>query len=430
MQSRPDIVQPSASVPIPASGSRTPVRKVALLTASRDRPYALGLAAALISEGVAFDFIGGDAVDGPELHGNPLVNFLNLRDQRDDAGLMRKMTRVLTYYFALIKYAVTTRSKIFHILWNNKFEFFDRTVLMLFYKALGKKIVFTVHNVNIRKRDGHDSWLNRLTLKIQYRLTDYIFVHTEKMKAELLSEFGGGAGEISVIPFGINSTVPNTSLTKTEARRRLGLNEGDKALLFFGNIASYKGLEYLIAAFSDLLRTDSSYRLIIAGKIKGPDHYWDQIQQAMNHTGARERIVERIEHIPDEETELYFKAADVLVLPYTHVFQSGVLFLGYNFGLPVIAADVGSLKEEIVEGKSGYIFNPRDSSDLAKKIQGYFASGLYRDLDLNRQAIQDFANERYSWSKVAVITTNIYSKLLNETVSVPREIGTVPNRVR
>ena len=68
--------------------------------------------------------------------------------------------------------------KIFHILWNNKFEFFDRTLLMLYYKLLGKKIVFTAHNVNIRKRDGNDSWLNRFSLKIQYQLVDHIFVHT------------------------------------------------------------------------------------------------------------------------------------------------------------------------------------------------------------------------------------------------------------
>ena len=65
-----------------------------------------------------------------------------------------------------------------------------------------------------------------------------------------------------------------------------------------------------------------------------------------------DRVIAKIEYVPDEETELYFKAADVLILPYTHVFQSGVLFLGYSFGLPAIAADVGSLKEEIIEGRN------------------------------------------------------------------------------
>src|SRR5271154_2372154 len=109
----------------PASGFSPPTRKVALLTAGRDKPYALGLASALIFQGVAFDFIGSDGVDGPELHGNPRVNYLNLRNQRVNAGLLQKMTRVLVYYFRLISYALTAQPRIFHILWNNKFEIFD-----------------------------------------------------------------------------------------------------------------------------------------------------------------------------------------------------------------------------------------------------------------------------------------------------------------
>ena len=95
----------------------------------------------------------------------------------------------------------------------------------------------------------------------------------------------------------------------------------------------------------------------------------------------RGRILLRAEFIPDDETEVYFKAADVLVLPYRHIYQSGVLFLGYSFGLPVLAADVGSLKDEIVEGKTGFVFRPEDPVDLARTIERYFASDLYAELN-------------------------------------------------
>ena len=40
-------------------------------------------------------------------------------------------------------------------------------------------------------------------------------------------------------------------------------------MLFFGNIAPYKGLEYLVAAFAQLLKRDRNYRLLIVGKPKG-----------------------------------------------------------------------------------------------------------------------------------------------------------------
>src|SRR5207249_9834495 len=143
----------------------------------------------------------------------------------------------------------------------------------------------------------------------------------------------------------------------------------------------------------------------------------------MARSNICDRIIQRIEYIPDEATELYFKATDVLILPYTHIFQSGVLFLGYSFGLPVIAADVGSLKEEIIEGKTGFIFKPQDSSDLASKIEKYFKSDLFRNLEIRRPEIKTYANERYSWDKVAAITTAVYSELLRSTEDSLRPIG-------
>jgi D-inositol-3-phosphate glycosyltransferase len=386
---------------------------IALLTGGGDKPYALGMAVALTSVGIHVDFVGSDELSAPELLGNPRVTFLNLRgDQRSEAGLVAKMLRVLKYYMRLIRYAAKAEPKVFHILWNNKFEFFDRTLLMIYYKLLRKRLVFTAHNVNASKRDSNDSWLNRLSLRAQYALSDHIFVHTKGMKTELLRDFGVQKSRVSVIPFGINNTVPNTGLTSAEAKRRLGLRTSDKAMLFFGNIAPYKGLEYLVAAFSALASSHNDYSLVIAGRLKGCEDYWKQIQQTVASNGARDRIIERIEYIPDEEAELYFKAADVLVLPYARVFQSGVLFLGYAFGLPAIAADIESLKEEIIEGKTGFVFSSRDSSDLAKTIEKYFASELFRNLESRRAQIKEYANERYSWSKVANITTAIYADLL------------------
>jgi glycosyltransferase involved in cell wall biosynthesis len=232
------------------------------------------------------------------------------------------------------------------------------------------------------------------------------------MKSELASEFNVPARKVSVIPFGINNTVPNTPLSTAEARRQLGVSPGDKTLLFFGNIAPYKGLDCLIAAFGEVANRCRDYRLIIAGRPKRCEEYWNRIQQTISRSVVADRIIQRIEYIPDAQTELYFKAADVLVLPYSHVFQSGVLFLGYSFGLPVLAADVGSLKEEIIEGETGFVFAPKDSGDLEKTIRKYFESNMYRKLGERRAQIRSYASERYSWGKVASITTKVYSSLL------------------
>src|SRR5215831_660272 len=77
--------------------------RVALLTGGKDKPYALGLASALLSQGILLDVIGSDYVDSPELHSDPRVCFLNLRgDTRRNATWIRKITRVLKYYVRLV----------------------------------------------------------------------------------------------------------------------------------------------------------------------------------------------------------------------------------------------------------------------------------------------------------------------------------------
>ncbi len=386
---------------------------VALLTGGGDRPYAFGLATELISMGAGLDLIGSDELDSPAFHGKKGVNFLNLRgDQSPHSSLQRKVFRLSMYYAKLIRYAATAKPRLFHILWNNKFELFDRTFLMLYYKALKKKIVLTIHNVNARKRDSKDTALNRLTLRLQYRLADHIFVHTEQMRRELIEDFGAQSARISVIPFGINNAVPNTGLTEQEAKQRLGIGDDKKTILFFGNITPYKGLEYLLAAFQQVLARCDDYRLIVAGRPKNCERYWTQIKETMQEQVRGDRLLLRANFIPDEETEIYFKAADVLVLPYKQIYQSGVLFLGYSFGLPVLAADVGPLRDEIVEGKTGFVFRPEDPVDLAKVIETYFASDLFKDLARQRPEIRDYASSQHSWKLVGQVTMSIYANLL------------------
>jgi D-inositol-3-phosphate glycosyltransferase len=396
-----------------AVGSAASVR-VCLLTGGDDRPYALGMASALVAQGIATDFIGSDKLDAPELHRSPLLTFLNLRgDQSEGAPLHRKVVRILAYYARLAKYVVRSNSRIFHILWNNKFEHFDRTLLMLYYHLFGKRIILTAHNVNVRKRDGRDTWLNRLSLRIQYRLCHHILVHTPAMKDELVADFAIAPPRVTVIPFGINNTCPITALGRREARERLGVGLDEKTLLFFGQLAPYKGLEYLTAAMSKLAKEDKDLRIVIAGRIKpGYARYWEAIQTEISRTGLEHRIIQHVRFIPEAEVEVYFKAADVLVIPYVEIFQSGIPFLSYSFGLPVIATDVGSLRNDIIEAKTGFLCRAKDPADLARTIRTYFASDLYRNLETRRSQIREFANERHSWTKVGEILDGIYRHLL------------------
>ncbi len=389
--------------------SSAPPLKVSILTAGRDPYYALGLLSGLVGSPIRIDFIGNTGMgQAPAAHaGN--VRYWNLYpDQPAGAPAWRKLAGVVGQYLSLLRYGVTTDSSLFHILWYNKLEWFDNTVLLLFYKALRKRVVFTVHNVNRKERDGQHDLVNRWSLKFLYRQVDHIFAHTRQAKAQIINDFGVSDEKITVIPFGVNSFTFQTSLTPAGARKRLGIAPAEKVLLFFGNIAPYKGLDLLV----DALAETSGRRLIIAGPIKkGCDSYWRQVEDAIRSKGLTERVIKEIKFVPDEDVEIYFKAADVTILPYKTVSQSGVLFLSYNFGVPVIATGVGGLAESIEEGETGFVCRPDDAADLAAKIDQYFQSKLFEELEARRKSIVREVSRRHSWDNIGRETCRVYARV-------------------
>jgi D-inositol-3-phosphate glycosyltransferase len=402
--------------------------RVSLLTGGGDPHYAFGLSESLVARDVVIDLIGSDEFETPAFRNRAGIQFLNLRGSVDpNVSAWAKAWRVLLYYARLVGYASRAQARIFHILWNNKIEHFDRTLLMLYYHLLGKKIVLTAHNVNAGRRDGTDSRLNRLTLQIQYRLASHLFVHTEKMKRELIEEFHVKADRVTVIPFGINNAVPATDLSHGEARQRLGIRSDERVLLSLGRIVPYKGLEYLISAFRELRAEDDRYRLIIAGRIENCEGYWKSVLEQIQEGLGSGAILLRDGFVPDGEIEVYCKAADAMVLPYRHIYQSGVLFMAHSFGLPVLASDVGSFREEIVEGRTGFIFRAQDPEDLVRAVKEYFASDLYVNLSERRPKIQSEITGRHSWNRIGRMTRSVYAGLFSGKYPIKPETAEARN---
>lgn len=395
-----------------------PSFRVSLLTGGIEKHYPSELSTALAAKGVSVDVICDTDMDTPEMRGLSKLRLLPLYHVRWPRNPVRKLLSCLRVYGRLIRYTAKSSAPIIHILWNYKIPAFDRTMLLFYYKLLGKQVVFTAHNVNAAERDGVDSWWNRWTLRIQYTLVDRIVVHTALMKKQLQDRFGVSAQKIAVIPHGVHSLVPNSSLTTADARRQLCIEPHHRTVLFFGRIVPYKGIHYLVQAFESLALRDPSYRLLIAGEpMRESEQQWNSIRSAIGQSPMREQVIQHIRYIEDNDIELYFKAADVLILPYTGIFQSGVLFMSYSFGLPVIATDVGSFAEDIVPGSTGFLCRPQDPADLARTIEAFFSSDLFVERDKRRSDIQRIIRETNSWDIVAGKTADAYA-----AVSQPRKL--------
>ena len=119
----------------------------------------------------------------------------------------------------------------------------------------------------------------------------------------------------------------------------------------------------------------------------------------------------KFQFIPIDEVEMYFAAADCLVLPYKKIYQSGVIFLSYRFGLPIIATDVGSFREDIIDVVTGFICSPNNAEDMAAKLKIFFDSPLFRQQEQTRAHIIKFAEQKYSWANIGRQTYEVYTNL-------------------
>lgn len=182
-------------------------------------------------------------------------------------------------------------------------------------------------------------------------------------------------------------------MPREEARRRLGIGEGP-CLLFFGFVRRYKGLDLLLEAMPAILERVPEARLLVVGEYFDDQSEYEQIID-------RHRLADRVDvvdrYIPNEEVPQWFSAADLLVLPYRSATNSGIVQIGYNFSLPSIVTDVGSLSEVVIDGHSGIVIPDTAPETIAEAV----VRGLQPDmLQAMREGIVE-ERKKYSWSEFA-----------------------------
>jgi glycosyltransferase involved in cell wall biosynthesis len=394
--------------------------RAAILNAGGQTDYLYGLVSGL----AAIETLTVDVVDADDSIGLfdqfPSVTFHNLRrGQRPTDPLLRKALGIILYYARLKWFALTTKAKVLHIQWENSFVVLDRTVLIFFYKLLGKKVVWTAHNIYKEERDGYASPVRFWSLKVLYRTVDRIIVHTQGMKQELCRRFSVDPAKVHVIPHGVNNRVAVTGLSREEARRRLGIPADANMLLFFGYVDRYKGVDLLLESFALLSREDQALRLVIAGMPKRGAAAAEEVRQQIQQLGLT-NVRADLQFIPTEEVEAYFTAADCLVMPYRRIFQSGVIFLAWRFGLPIVATDVATLREDVRDGDTGFTAKENTAEGFADAVRTFFASDLYRDREGTRRRIREAAERSHSWTAIASQTAAVYAAALTEPDSAER----------
>jgi glycosyltransferase involved in cell wall biosynthesis len=257
----------------------------------------------------------------------------------------------------------------------------------------GRPLVLTAHDVLPREAGpGQRGAQRRL-----YDRFDAVVVHSEHGARRLTGELGVDPAHVHVIPHGAFEHLAAAAAGGPDADAELPFETDAPVVLCFGLMRPYKGIDLLLDAWRDL----DGAELWIAGMPRM------DISALQAGAPAGVRFVPRF--IGEEQLPAYFRRAEVVVLPYREIDQSGVLFTALAFGKPLLLSDVGGFPEIAAAG-AARTFPAGDVVALRDALRELLSDRAARARMSERSL--ELAAGRYSWSEVGRATLELYRRLL------------------
>lgn len=278
------------------------------------------------------------------------------------------------FYFSMIRNCIKIRSKIIHFHWiglycglaENKYRLRILKLLVFvldifFLKISRKKIVWTMHN--LYSHDSYSAFIEKLIRKFISRKVDSIICHCNQAKKKIMNEFKVKEKKMTVIPQGSYIECYKNNKSKAESRELLNLKIKEFIFLFFGRIKPYKGVISLIKNFK-ILKNNENITLLIVGEPKDLQ-LKKQIQNLVN---SSKNIIVKFEFIQDDEIQIYMNAADIIVLPYKQILNSGEILVAMGFVKPIIAPKIGCIID-ILDESGSFLYDPLEKNSLTKVME-------------------------------------------------------------
>jgi glycosyltransferase involved in cell wall biosynthesis len=199
-------------------------------------------------------------------------------------------------------------------------------------RARGARLVWTVHNLAAHEHKFPEA--ERRFFREFVPRVDGLIALSAASVASIHARFPELAGRpLSVVPHHHYADEYPCALDRSQARARLGLESGARVLLFFGRIASYKGLPALLEAVRGIAEGEREpLRLVIAGAAR--DQRAARELRVLASRDARVRL--QLGFLGRSELGIHLRAADLVVLPYTEILNSGSALLAQSFERPVL----------------------------------------------------------------------------------------------
>jgi len=200
-------------------------------------------------------------------------------------------------------------------------------------------------------------------------------------------------------------TIFGNKLEKNMCKKDLKITD-EKVILFFGYIRAYKGLDILIEAMPEILRSVTLKLIVVGEPYEKDDKYFNLVEKL----DLKNNVVLKTDYVPNDEVGKYFSACDIVVLPYKTATQSGIIQIAYNFDKPVIATDVGGLAEVIKNGETGFIVEPNNPKKIAEAVIKFYTEG-YENRFVNNVIHE---KKKYSWDTMVENIEKLYNNIIKE----------------
>lgn len=289
--------------------------------------------------------------------------------------------------------------------WPNEEEasrYVDRLIMKLIdARSRGRTVIWTVHNAL-----PHDSQYPSVALRLHRRLAevaDLIHVLSPSTPMATEGQYHLPEEKVRLIEHSSYSGIYGSRLSSTEARASIGADPSSRTVLFFGQLRPYKGLHQLFnAAIS--LQESNPIELLLAGK-PAPEMS-SELERILS---SDVRVASNLGFVSEADVATWFSAANVVVLPYRKVLNSGSMMLAATFGVPlVLPADELLLADYGDEAWIRFFDPSRAAESIAEILDGdwYLQSGTI-------EAAMRFARER---SPVSM--GRQYTELLREATTL------------
>ena len=307
---------------------------------------------------------------------------------------------LLNYAFTCVKVACS-KPDVLHMQWLPFMEFvgWEFTILKcLRWLSPKTRLVLTIHNVyphdmdDVRKRSYNERFRKACSL------IDAFIVHTKISKEDVIREFGLSAEKVHVCCHGVFE--PKGITISSDFRK-----DGKLHILQFGGQSYYKGTDLLV---------DAVCKLDEERKKRLETHIVGGISQSfLTELKAKDIdsiITWKAYFLTDEELYQEINAADLIVLPYRNISQSGVLLLSIFFGKLIICSDLPSFKEKMQGGEGDGLddclfFKSEEANSLRELLKKYIDGSI--DEEAVRKRIMHLKSQ-YSWQSAAKATMKVY----------------------